>query len=240
MEEIQTKIDRLCELQKQIRHWRLGGVIGILVAAACCLWHTRTQALALVDDGPTHDRFLSEYKTGLVRDLVPEAKKLTAHTVNRLAPALEQEMDKIERRIPEIEMCAEKEMKLLRENLPERAARAFKPTLGKAIEKHVVLWKKQYPNLTSDQLDNVSRRLTKEVQDRMANIASLVVLPYESSYESIVNDLGEISKLERGQPETDPWDLAVIALGLMQEELEKISPQTRQTLMVTLNNKESK
>ena len=71
MEEMQVKIVRLQELQKQIRRWRLGGVIAILVTVACCLWHVRARALALVDDGPTHDRFLSDYKEGLIRDVVP-------------------------------------------------------------------------------------------------------------------------------------------------------------------------
>jgi hypothetical protein len=196
--------------------------------------------LALVNDGPTHERFVAQLKNGLARDVVPEAKQLTAKTLNRLGPAMEKEIDKIEKRIPEVEARAEREMSLLRQNLPARAEQALKPTLGKALESRLVVWKKQYPNLTADQLANASERLVNEAHDRMANVAAVVILPYENSFEKIVADLGEIRKLEAGHPEVDPWDLAVVSIGLLHEQLTKINPQTRQTLVAALNNKVTK
>jgi hypothetical protein len=237
MEDIQGKIHRLQAARTQIRWWQLGGVMTILVIVAGSLWHVRAQTLALVNDGPSHDVFMSQLKGGLARDLVPEAKKLTAKTINRLGPALQKEVNKIEQRLPEIANRAEKEMSLLRENLPLRAERALKPTFGKALNAQLVRWQKQYPNLTADDLARATERLSKEVENRTANVAAEVMLPYESCFEKIVEDLAEIRKLEAGGAEIDSWDLAVVSIGLAHDELSKLNLQTRQVILAGVNPK---
>ncbi|MEI6085227.1 MAG: hypothetical protein WCS70_13130 [Verrucomicrobiota bacterium] len=237
---MQTKIEKLQALQVQIRRWRLGGVVTILVIVASCLWHVRQQSLALLNEGPTHDKFMTALKNGLANDAVPEVKKLTAHTLDRLGPILQKEMVKIERRMPEFTARAEKEMDLLRQHLPERAERALKPSIGKAMENRLAKWRVEYPNLTADQLSEAAGRLTAEAHNRMANVASAVMLPYEDSLEKMVADLAEIRHLEAGHDDVDPWDLAVVSLGLLHEELVKLTPQTRQLFVASLDKKEIK
>ena len=131
-------------------------------------------------------------------------------------------------------------MSLLRQHLPEIAERALKPSLDRALAHQLAGWRKQYPTLTTEQLAEASDRLVNEAHDRMANVAAAVILPYETSLERIVDDLGEIRKLEAGHDEIDPWDLAVVSLGLLHEELVKLNPQTRQMFVASLDKKEIK
>jgi hypothetical protein len=240
MDEMQAKIEKLEALQAQIRHWRIGGVATILVVVGCCLWHVREQTVSLFNDGPRHDLFMAELKSGLVRDAVPEAKKITAKTIDRLGPILQKELVTLERRMPEFTKRAEEQMNLLREELPERAERAMKPTVGKALEKQLAAWHKQYPKLTPEQLESASTRLANEVDDRMANVAAQMIVPVDASVEAMIDDLGEIRKLEAGHDEIDTWDLAVVSLGLVHEELAKLDPQTRRLFVASLDKKETK
>ncbi|MCG3148333.1 MAG: hypothetical protein PCFJNLEI_01776 [Verrucomicrobiae bacterium] len=240
MDDMQAKIAQYKALQTQTRRWRFGGVVAILLVVGGCMWHVRTRALALVDNGPTHDRFVADLKKGLTHDVVPVAQRLTMETLNRLGPAVQKEMEKLETRLPEITDRAEKEMALLRKNLPERAEKALKPTFGKALDSRLAVWKKQYPDLTAEQLSAASGRLVNEVHDRMANVASVVVLPYESSFEKITAHLDEIRRLEAGHPEVDPWDLAIVSVGLLHEQLMKYNPQARQLFVASLDKQEVK
>lgn len=240
MDDMQKKIETLKALQQETRWCRTGGVITILVVIGLCLWHVREHTLALVNEGATHDQFMAQLKTGLVRDAVPEARKIGVKTLDRLGPVLQKELVKIELRVPEFTRRAEEQMSLLREHLPERAQKALQPSLGVALDHEMTKWKKQYPNLTPDQLTEASQRLTKEIDERMANVAAAVILPYDNSLEQMVGDLAEIRKLEKGHDEIDSWDLAVVSLGLLHEELVKIDPHTRQMFVASLDKKEIK
>ena len=131
-------------------------------------------------------------------------------------------------------------MNLLREHLPERAEIALKPTIGVALDHQLAKWHTEYPNLSSDQVAAATTRLTNEAHDRMANIASAVLIPYEETLEKMTDDLSTIRKLEAGHDDVDPWDLAVVSLGLMHEELVKLSPQTRQMFVTSLDKQEIK
>jgi hypothetical protein len=238
MDNMQTKIHRLQALQMQIRRWRIAGAVIILVVVASCLRHVRQEVLALVNEGPTHDQFMTQLKKGLANDAVPEVKHVASLTLDRLGPILQKELTKLEGRVPEFTARAEKEIDLLRVHLPERAEKALQPTIGKALEHRLAKWRVEYPTLTNEQLTAAAGRLTNEAHNRMANIAAAVMLPYEGSLEKIVVDLGTIRKLEAGHDDIDPWDLAVVSLGLLHEELVKVTPQTRQLFVASLDKKE--
>ena len=101
MDDMRTKIEKLQALQKQIRRWRTGGMVTMLVVIAGCLWYVRQQSLALLNEGPTHDQFMTALKNGLANDAVPEVKKLTAQTLDQLGPVLQKQLAKLETRVPE-------------------------------------------------------------------------------------------------------------------------------------------
>lgn len=215
-------------------------MLAILAVVAGCLWHVWNQAGALVNPGPSHDKFMTELKGGLSRDAIPEVKKLSMQAMERLGPAVQKEVAKIELRMPELAARAEQEFSLLRDHLPERAERALKPSIGRLLDRRLAEWQKQYPGLTADQLAEASTRLINETQSRMANIASIVILPYESTFEKVVADLGEIRRLEAGHEEVDPWDLAVVSIGILHEELAKHNPPTHSSLIASTATKEVK
>lgn len=230
MNEIEIKIAEVQRLQRQIRRWRLAGVLVVLAVAFGCLLHVRGQAETLVSPGPKHEVFLSELKEGLARDVLPETRLLAGQTLERLGPALQTELVRMEQRIPELTERAEAEMDLLRKNLRDRLERALQPTVGRVLERRVAAWQKQYPNLTADQLAEAAQRLGNEVNDRVANVASSIMVPFEGTWGKILEDLERIRKLEAGQDEIDSWDLALVSIGLVHQELVKLSPEARQLL----------
>ena len=240
MDEMTVKIEQLKSLRAQTRRWRLAGIVSILCVVLGCLLYVRHRTLALVNDGPAHDQFVAQLKTGLARDAVPEVKRLTVKTLDRLGPAMQKELERVEKRTPQLTARVEAEMNQLRENLPVRAERALKPTIGHALEGRLASWRVQYPSLTLEQLTEASGRLGNEANERMANVAATVMLPYEGALEKIVDDLALIRKLEAGHDDVDTWDLAVVSLGLMHEELAKLNPETRRLFAASVTPKEKK
>lgn len=240
MNEMESKIGELDRLQRQIRRWRMGGVLAVLAVVVGCLLHVRSKAEALVQEGPTRDVFLREFKNGVTRDALPEAKTLAVKTMDKLGPALQHEVVKMEQRIPEFTRRAEAEVDLLRRNLPQRMEHALQPTIGRVLERRVADWQKQYPNLTAEQLAQASGRLANEANERMVNVAASVMVPFEGSWGLILEDLATIRKLEAGHEDVDSWDLALVSVGLLHNELVKLSPEARRLLINATPSTETK
>jgi hypothetical protein len=229
------KIEELNALRRQARAWRVGAAVASVAVSVMFLLILRSAANRLLEPGPTREVFLSELKTGLQTEVVPQVKTLAVQTVHDLTPRVKAELERLQQRSPELAEALTAELELFQKNLPARAEAVLRRTAGEAIRQREAQVRAMYPDLTEEKVGTIVGLLIAEAEHRLERVAAHVVTPFEEVIQRIVTDLQHIRDTEPVQVAgTEPaWELARFCASLLQEELSRQSPSAYQQFFAT-------
>jgi hypothetical protein len=233
IESTQQKIEELNRLRRQARGWRVGGAAVCAAVSAVFLFVIWSKAERLFTAGPTHDEFVAELKTGLQRDVVPQVKTLTVHTVNELVPRVQVEVVKLQTRVPELTGALTAELTLFQKNVPARIDKALGASFTEVIQERQAKIRQLYPDLTDENVRTITASLSKEGALRMDHVAQRVIEPYTDVMTKLVVDLNHIRDTEPAPaPGREPaWELATLCANMLQDEIRRTVPMVSAPLL---------
>ena len=241
-EQVHQNIAELNSLNGQIRRWKIVAAVSCLVITFTGILVLRNSAQRLVDKGPARDQFFAEFSDGLRREVVPQVATLTLSTVDKLMPRVQNEVVKLEIRTPELSEAVTRELELLQQNLPARARKALESTLGRVITEREPKIRAMFPEITDEKVTLMFGNLTDEGQRRFETIGAEIATPFEQSVQEILADLETIRESEAASVAAEPvtWNLAVLCVNLLQDNLQQTAPAEYNKFMKETFQKEAK
>ena len=229
MQTIDHKIERLNALRQQIRKWRVGTAIATFAVTGVCLLILQGAAVGLFQKGPAHDEFVAEFKSGLVREVVPQARTITQQTWKELAPKVRTEVVMLELRSPEMAEGVRREVETLQNNLQSRTESVLRDTVVEAVKARQATIQRLYADVTPEKTERIAALLLTEGQRRVGHLTEVVVAPYEQALQKMVADLGRIRETEpvagNGHPTSD--DVAAVLFKLAEEQFDAQSASAK-------------
>jgi hypothetical protein len=223
--EVNQQIRELEKLRLQTRRFRLltmAALLAIVIAGVSAIINS-IYGLALA--GPKQDEFVKDLGANLHRDLLPVAEKIVGCSVQRLKPALEVELQRLNARSPEIAEVTLRELNQMGNELPVRAEKILDDTVGNVLQKREAKLRELYPGLYDTKVATLVENLNLEVQDQLARTGEKVFTPHLNSIQSILNNLEKIKNSEpvKLKQEVDAWQMTFLFLDVFVHEFNDLS-----------------
>jgi len=185
-------IHQINQLRAQARAWRIGTAVIIFGITGFCLTLLYNAATKLTRAGAERDQFVTEFKNGLATQVAPQAQQLAKRTWSEIVPAVQAEVVKLQSRYPELADGVEHELERLSVNLPVRAEKALRDTVGQMITQREQTIRQLYGDITPEQVQRVQTAFLAEGERRAGSIADFLATPFEDTVHRIMADLDAI------------------------------------------------
>jgi hypothetical protein len=223
-EEIHQQIQELEKLRGQTRRFRLFTIlvlIAIVVAGVGAIIHA---AHSLTIAGPKQKEFVNQFSARVQNEVLPIAEKIASGSVERLKPAVEAEMQKLNARAPQVADAALKELDTMGNELPVEAEKILDQTVGDTVKQREDKLRKMYPGY-DEQLGIMLQNLTDEAQDQLARYGEKIFNPHLNSIQNILASLEKIQKTEPIdlKQAVDPWQTAYLFCDVFVTEFKDLA-----------------
>jgi hypothetical protein len=223
-DEVNRQIGELERIRLQTRRFRLltiAALIAIVVASVSAIINS-FYSLALA--GPRQDAFVRHLGVNLQKDFMPIAERIAGRSLQRLKPAVEAALQRLNARSPEIAEVTLRELDLLGKELPVRAERILDETFGKTLREREDKLRKMHPGLDGGKVAALLGNLSLEAQEQLAKTGESVFSPHLNSIQSILADLETIKNSEpvEVKKDVDSWQMAFLFMDVFVHEFEDL------------------
>lgn len=225
-EEAEQQIRELEKLRRQTRRLRLVTLLAVVVmvcAGASAIIHS---AYRLTQAGPRQDRFMQALGANLQRDIVPLVERIASRSASRLKPAIEQEIQKLNARAPEVADVALRELNQMAYELPMQSSEIIDQNLSGTLHQRDAKLRQMYPDVYDRQINLLLDNLTLEAQDQLAQSGENLFGPHLNSIQHILVNLDKIQKTEplAASRDVDAWQVTFMFMDLFVTEFKDIAP----------------
>jgi capsule polysaccharide export protein KpsE/RkpR len=224
-EEVNQHIQELEKLRGQTRRFRLLTILALIAIVVIGVSAIINSAYSLASAGPKQNEFVNQLSVRAQRDVLPVAEKIAGHSLERLKPAVEAELEKLNARAPQIADAALKELDTMGNELPVQAEKILDQTVGDTLKKREDKLRKMYPGVYDRQLATLLDNLNAEAQDQLAKTGEKIFNPHLNSIQSILSNLEKIQKTEPIDPkqQIDPWQAAFLFFDVFVTEFKDLA-----------------
>lgn len=219
---VPAQIAEIKTLQAQIRRWRIGGVLAVLIIMSVCAKMIVGAFTDLAQEGPAQEEFMKHLGTGLKEHVLPTAQKIASQTASQLVPEVQKEIDKLNERAPEITEAALKELEILAVSLPDRGEKVLLKTFGEMMHKREEKLKKQFPEITEPKIATLVNNLVAVAEVQSEEVAAVLFADHINAIDRIANNLSAIQKAESATLTTHDipsWQVGLMLFDLFREEI---------------------
>lgn len=220
-EEVQKQIQELTELRASARRWQIGTTLLIVVILCLGVGSIIKSVYNLTQSGPVQDEFMTQLKTGLNKQVVPELKLITERTLKDVKKDVEKELAKVNKRSPELIQALNKEVGILQAHLPQRGEKILEATLGKELKSREAKIKTMFPNVKEEQVATLVNNLVHESHASMESLSTTLFGPHIKALSGITANIDVIKKTEKLNPDDDiaTWETALGVLDILRDDL---------------------
>ncbi len=224
-EEVKQNIHELEKLRLQTRRFRLVTIIALIAIVVVGVSAIINSVYSLATAGSKQDAFVKHLSGNLQKDVLPIVQKIAGRSLERLKPAVEAEMQKLNGRAPEVADVAVKELDRLGNELPVQAEKILDHTVGVTLQKRDNKLRKMYPGLYDQQIPILLDNMNAEAQDQIAQTTEKIFTPHLNSIQSILANLDKIQKTEPldSKKDIDTWQVAFLFLDVFVQEFKDLS-----------------
>jgi hypothetical protein len=224
-EEVNQHIQELEQLRIQTRRFRLLTMIALVVIVVAGVSAIINSVYSLALAGPKQNAFINHLGTNLQNNVLPVVEKIAGRSMERLKPAVDVELKKLNARAPEIADAALKELDILGNELPVHAETILDQTVGVALQQREDKLRKMYPGVYDKQIAALLENLKAEAQDQLAKSGEKIFSPHLNSIHSILANLEKIQKDRTidEKREIDSWQVAFLFIDVFAHEFEDLS-----------------
>ena len=225
-EEAKQLIQELEKLRRQTRRFRLLTIIALFVIVISGVSAIIESVYSLTLAGPRQEAFVSNLSADLKVNLLPIVQKIAGRSVERLKPAVEQELKGINGRAPEVADVALREMDAMGGELAVQAGKVLDQTITGTLQKRQGKLRQMYPDVYDKQIDVLLNNLAIEAQDQLAQSGENIFNPHLNSIQSILTNLDKIQKTEPvdASQSVDSWQVAFMFMDVFVHEFKDLTP----------------
>ena len=226
VEEAKRQIQELEKIRKQTRRMRLLTMIALLVIVITGVSAIINSAYSLTLAGAKQDLFIKTLGGYLQRDMAPVLQTMAARSLGRLKPAVESEMQQVNRRAPEVAQVALQQLNLMADELPVQTGKIIDQTVDSTVHKRDLKLRQLYPDLYDKQFSLLLNNLTLETQDQLAQSGETLFNPHLNAVQHILVNLDKIQQAEPvgTDKNIDAWQVTFMFMDLFVTEFRDIAP----------------
>lgn len=195
-DDVKKQIAELELVREQTRRFRrltIVALIGIVIAGTGAIINS-VYGLAL--KGPKQDAFVQHLGKNLKTELLPAVQRLASGSIQRLKPAVDREVGRINDLAPEIAGVALRELEVLGNELPTRSERILDQTFGAALQAREAKLRRMFPGTYDAKIASLLENLNLEAQDQILQTSEKIFAPHLNSLQGILASLEKIQKTE--------------------------------------------
>lgn len=232
-DEVKRQVQELERLRAEIRWWRLGSMLAILLITVVCVATIASAVNGLVREGPRQQVFVDKVSEGFQQNVMPQVQTIASQTLTEIRPQVEAEFGKLNERAPEIAQASIKEFEILQRNLPERGEKVMTDTFGAMLKEKEPKIREMFPEATEENVAALVTNLTEVGQERVVLVNDKLFSGHMNAMNRIVEDLTFIQHAEAGNTKgMEPsWEMAILLLDLVREDLKELEPKTQPATM---------
>jgi len=220
--DVKQQITELAALRRQIRMWQIGILVILVVLVAGSLITLRNSAAGLINEGAAHEQFVTDLSGRLQKSAVPSIEQMGTQALHEIN--WQDEVQKLNRRTPELAKASESEIKLLGAHLSTRGQKVLDSTFTAALKQREAKIKTMFPEATPQQLNDLLAALTQEASEQANDISTTLFAPHKHAMDGIVMDFTKIQTREAPniKSETPTWEMALLIFDIARAELKDL------------------
>ena len=219
---VQSNIRELEALRAQTRYWRWGISVVLLVTVVTCLVSLRNAMNGLASEGATREAFVQDLSQRMQKDAVPTIEQMGTQALHEIN--FQAEVQKLNKRTPELAKASLAEVKTFGDDLPARGKKVLDATFGAAIKQHQAKLQAEFPEATPDQLTALMNNLAAEALTQAESVNTELFAEHRKAIDSIMKDFANIQSAgaaeAKGQQPT--WDMALLVFDLARTDLKAL------------------
>ncbi|MBX3110607.1 MAG: hypothetical protein KF857_01245 [Fimbriimonadaceae bacterium] len=221
-----TQITELKNLKKQLQWWRwslLGATVFVIAATIATV---DGAVKGLTQQGPRQEQYIAEVTEGLKNDVAPVVQDLVNQTVEEVKPEIQQAMNHVQSRLPEVAEKAMAEFETLQSNLPKRGEHVLNETFVSMLRSKEAKLKEMFPEATDEQIERLLNNLAESCKREASFANTELFAKHQEALQSIHRNLMTIHEEERENlAGVEPgWEMAVLVLDLFKEDIQNMRP----------------
>ncbi len=157
---------------------------------------------------------------------MPQVRIATSAALAELTPIVRSEFKKLDLQSPRLTEALQKELKVMRESLPNRAEKVLESTVGNMLRARESRIRKMYPKLTDEQVSVLMSNLVEEGQVRTVKVMDELFKPHQDKLDQILAHLDKIEALEADNiKDAKPsWDTAILLFDVVKKDFRETTP----------------
>jgi hypothetical protein len=225
-EEAKQQIQELEKLRRQTRHMRLITILALLAIVITGVSVIINSVYSLTLAGPRQEMFVKAFNANLQRDLLPVVQKIASRSVQRLQPAVQAELRKVNARAPEVADVALRELNTMATELPAQVDKDLDQTVSSTLHEREGKLRQMYPDVYDKQVDLLLNNLTLEAQDQLGRTGEKIFNRHLNSVQNILVDLDKIQKSEpvANGKDVDSWQVVYMFMDVFVSEFKDLAP----------------
>jgi uncharacterized phage infection (PIP) family protein YhgE len=218
----QQRIRQLEQLRFQKRLWQYGVFLVLVVLVVICIVRLRNAFTALTTQGAEQTRFVTELNSRLQQNVLPSIEELGTQTLHEIN--FGGEVQKLNRRTPELVQASLQQLKLLNTNLTRRGQAVLNTTLQSALKERESKIRALFPDLTDDQVASLMTNLAAEAKEQVGNVSADLFAPHQKALNNIVQDMTLIQHSEPVDSKTEPatWEMGLLIFDIARADLKDL------------------
>ena len=219
--DVKQEIQELESVRRSATLWRWGTLAAtlLIVAGGVALMNNAVQNL--IRPGDTQERFVSAVNTNLQTNVVPELQTLATRTLTESQPIVQQEMTKLNDRVPEVADAAMKQFNLLQTELPEQSAEVMNETFGQVLAQRKAKIKEMFPDATDERIDTFITNLSRQGNKSLANVSVRLFDRHIEAMSALSDNVDQIAKADAGKVKEDipTWQMGLLLFDIARADM---------------------
>ena len=220
-QNVRAEIRELESVRRRAAFWRWGTIAATLLITLIGVGLMNNAVQNLIRPGAGQDRFVSQVNTNLQTNVVPELQTLATRTLTDSQPIVQEEVGKLNARVPEVADAAMKQFNLLQTELPESSSKVLNETFGKVLTERKAKVKAMFPDATDEQIDTFMTNLSEQGTQSMTNVSVRLFDRHIETMSAISDDVDRIQQAEAPniKGEIPTWQMGLLIFDIARADM---------------------
>ncbi len=152
---------------------------------------------------------------------MPGLQTLATRTLTESQPLIQDQITKLNGRVPEVAGVAMKQLNLLQTELPEKSAAVLNESFGKVLQSRKAKIKEMFPDATDAQIDTLITNLSEEGQKSLSNVTVRLFDRHTEAMSAISDNVETIRREEAPHLKDDvaTWQMGLLLFDIARADM---------------------
>ena len=219
--DVKAEIRELEAVRRAGSLWRWGTLALTLAITVGGVALMNQAVQGLIRPGPKQEQFVSAVNANLQTNIVPQVQTLATRTLTESQPIVQEEITKLNARVPEVADVAMKQLNLLQTELPEKSATVLNETFGKVLQDRKAKIKEMFPQATEAQIDTFIANMSDQGGQSLSNVTVRLFDRHIEAMSAISDDVERIRVAEAPnlKDEIPTWQMGILLFDIARSDM---------------------